>query len=146
MRKELIHVGVDATTWSNDRGFGRFTREFITAIKQSMMLKLRNSINCSNRMIDLVNDNMELIKKHSEKKEKSSHQESYSSSPKKSGINKSTQNLHKADSDSNSDAYDPCMIEISALKLNFKKKMLTLSEQEQLKEMLNETIIHENET
>ena len=32
MRKELIHVGVDATTWSNDRGFGRFTREFITAL------------------------------------------------------------------------------------------------------------------
>jgi len=27
-----IHVGVDATTWSNDRGFGRFTREFITAL------------------------------------------------------------------------------------------------------------------
>ena len=28
----LVHVGVDATTWSNDRGFGRFTREFITAL------------------------------------------------------------------------------------------------------------------
>ena len=49
------------------------TREFITAIKQSMMNKLRNSINCSNGMIDLVNDNMELIKKHSEKKEKTNH-------------------------------------------------------------------------
>lgn len=26
------HVGIDATTWSNDRGFGRFTREFVTAL------------------------------------------------------------------------------------------------------------------
>lgn len=29
---EKIHVGIDATTWSNDRGFGRFTREFIIAL------------------------------------------------------------------------------------------------------------------
>lgn len=29
---KLTHIGVDATTWSNDRGFGRFTREFITAL------------------------------------------------------------------------------------------------------------------
>lgn len=28
------HVGVDATTWPNDRGFGRFTREFVTALAQ----------------------------------------------------------------------------------------------------------------
>lgn len=27
-----IHVGVDATTWWNDRGFGRFTRELLTAL------------------------------------------------------------------------------------------------------------------
>lgn len=27
-----IHVGIDATTWSNDRGFGRFTRELVTAL------------------------------------------------------------------------------------------------------------------
>lgn len=27
-----VHVGIDATTWSNDRGFGRFTREFVTAL------------------------------------------------------------------------------------------------------------------
>ena len=27
-----IHVGVDATTWANDRGFGRFTRELVTAL------------------------------------------------------------------------------------------------------------------
>ncbi len=27
-----IHVGVDATTWWNDRGFGRFTRELMTAL------------------------------------------------------------------------------------------------------------------
>lgn len=119
------------------------TREFITAIKQSMMLKLRNSINSSNGMIDIVNDNIEIVRKHSEKKEKS-NQESHCSSPKKSAINKSTQNLHREDSDSNSDT-DPCLQEISALKLSFKKKMLTLSEQEQLKEMLNDTITHENE-
>jgi alpha-1,3-rhamnosyl/mannosyltransferase len=27
-----LHVGVDATSWANDRGFGRFTRELITAL------------------------------------------------------------------------------------------------------------------
>ena len=27
-----LHIGIDATTWSNDRGFGRFTREFVTAL------------------------------------------------------------------------------------------------------------------
>lgn len=27
-----LHVGVDATSWRNDRGFGRFTRELITAL------------------------------------------------------------------------------------------------------------------
>jgi alpha-1,3-rhamnosyl/mannosyltransferase len=27
-----IHVGVDATTWVNDRGFGRFTRELVSAL------------------------------------------------------------------------------------------------------------------
>lgn len=32
MSSSKLHVGIDATTWSNDRGFGRFTREFITAL------------------------------------------------------------------------------------------------------------------
>ena len=32
MSQRQIHVGIDATTWSNDRGFGRFTREFVTAL------------------------------------------------------------------------------------------------------------------
>ena len=27
-----LHVGVDATSWRNDRGFGRFTRELVTAL------------------------------------------------------------------------------------------------------------------
>lgn len=27
-----LHVGIDATTWSNDRGFGRFTRELLLAL------------------------------------------------------------------------------------------------------------------
>ena len=27
-----LHVGVDATTWANDRGFGRFTRELVKAL------------------------------------------------------------------------------------------------------------------
>lgn len=27
-----LHVGIDATCWSNDRGFGRFTRELVTAL------------------------------------------------------------------------------------------------------------------
>ena len=27
-----IRVGVDATTWWNDRGFGRFTRELLTEL------------------------------------------------------------------------------------------------------------------
>ncbi len=27
-----LHVGVDATSWANDRGFGRFTRELVTAL------------------------------------------------------------------------------------------------------------------
>ncbi len=28
----MIRVGIDATTWYNDRGFGRFTRELVTAL------------------------------------------------------------------------------------------------------------------
>ncbi len=32
MKTQDIHVGVDATSWINDRGFGRFTRELITAL------------------------------------------------------------------------------------------------------------------
>ena len=32
MAEPQIHVGIDATTWSNDRGFGRFTREFVSAL------------------------------------------------------------------------------------------------------------------
>ncbi|MGV6850106.1 MAG: glycosyltransferase family 4 protein [Marinibacterium sp.] len=32
MSSDTIHVGIDATTWQNDRGFGRFTREFVTAL------------------------------------------------------------------------------------------------------------------
>lgn len=27
-----LHVGIDATTWANDRGFGRFTRELVAAL------------------------------------------------------------------------------------------------------------------
>jgi alpha-1,3-rhamnosyl/mannosyltransferase len=27
-----VHVGIDATSWRNDRGFGRFTRELVTAL------------------------------------------------------------------------------------------------------------------
>jgi len=29
---ELYHVGIDATTWPNERGFGRFTRELVKAL------------------------------------------------------------------------------------------------------------------
>jgi alpha-1,3-rhamnosyl/mannosyltransferase len=32
MPPETLHVGVDATTWQNDRGFGRFTRELMVAL------------------------------------------------------------------------------------------------------------------
>ena len=32
MPEAKIHVGVDATSWTNDRGFGRFTREIMTAL------------------------------------------------------------------------------------------------------------------
>ncbi len=32
MKPKSVHVGVDATTWSNDRGFGRFTRELFKAL------------------------------------------------------------------------------------------------------------------
>ncbi|HNS88344.1 MAG TPA: hypothetical protein PKH09_15685, partial [Parvularculaceae bacterium] len=28
----MIHVGVDATCWINDRGYGRFTRSLLTAL------------------------------------------------------------------------------------------------------------------
>jgi alpha-1,3-rhamnosyl/mannosyltransferase len=28
----VLHVGIDATSWANDRGFGRFTRELVTAL------------------------------------------------------------------------------------------------------------------
>lgn len=27
-----LHIGIDATSWRNDRGFGRFTRELVTAL------------------------------------------------------------------------------------------------------------------
>jgi glycosyltransferase involved in cell wall biosynthesis len=27
-----LHIGIDATTWANDRGFGRFTRELVRAL------------------------------------------------------------------------------------------------------------------
>jgi alpha-1,3-rhamnosyl/mannosyltransferase len=27
-----LHIGIDATTWANDRGFGRFTRELVKAL------------------------------------------------------------------------------------------------------------------
>ena len=32
MQDKKLHVGIDATTWDNDRGFGRFTRELVTAL------------------------------------------------------------------------------------------------------------------
>ena len=32
MSNQQIHVGVDATSWINDRGFGRFTRELMLAL------------------------------------------------------------------------------------------------------------------
>ena len=32
MIEEPLHIGVDTTTWSNDRGFGRFTRELLKAL------------------------------------------------------------------------------------------------------------------
>lgn len=32
MQRPPLHVGIDATTWANDRGFGRFTRELVTAL------------------------------------------------------------------------------------------------------------------
>ncbi len=31
-RATPLHVGIDATSWRNDRGFGRFTRELVTAL------------------------------------------------------------------------------------------------------------------
>jgi alpha-1,3-rhamnosyl/mannosyltransferase len=34
MSQPALHVGVDATTWANDRGFGRFTRELVTALAE----------------------------------------------------------------------------------------------------------------
>jgi len=32
MPPDTLHIGVDATTWRNDRGFGRFTRELMFAL------------------------------------------------------------------------------------------------------------------
>jgi len=34
MSGRTVHVGVDATSWSNDRGFGRFTRSLVTALAE----------------------------------------------------------------------------------------------------------------
>src|SRR5688572_28199186 len=31
-RLNMIRVGIDATTWYNERGFGRFTRELVSAL------------------------------------------------------------------------------------------------------------------
>lgn len=32
MSDQIVRIGVDATTWNNDRGFGRFTRELLIAL------------------------------------------------------------------------------------------------------------------
>ena len=32
MMERTLHIGVDATSWQNNRGFGRFTRELVTAL------------------------------------------------------------------------------------------------------------------
>ena len=32
MIQSRLHLGIDATTWANDRGFGRFTRELLSAL------------------------------------------------------------------------------------------------------------------
>ena len=32
MSDQRLHIGIDATTWANDRGFGRFTREMLKAL------------------------------------------------------------------------------------------------------------------
>src|SRR5262245_33846081 len=32
MMERILHIGVDATSWQNNRGFGRFTRELLTAL------------------------------------------------------------------------------------------------------------------
>ena len=32
MSSRRLRIGIDATTWANDRGFGRFTREMVTAL------------------------------------------------------------------------------------------------------------------
>ena len=32
MVERILHIGVDATSWQNNRGFGRFTRELVTAL------------------------------------------------------------------------------------------------------------------
>ena len=32
MDKSLVHVGIDATCWANDRGFGRMTRQLVNAL------------------------------------------------------------------------------------------------------------------
>ena len=32
MTKESLHICIDATSWANDRGFGRFTREIVTEL------------------------------------------------------------------------------------------------------------------
>src|SRR5262245_56007016 len=32
MMERTLHIGVDATSWHNNRGFGRFTRELVTAL------------------------------------------------------------------------------------------------------------------
>ena len=31
-RSGAMHVGIDGTTWRNERGFGRFTRELVAAL------------------------------------------------------------------------------------------------------------------
>jgi alpha-1,3-rhamnosyl/mannosyltransferase len=31
-QQRVLEIGIDATTWANDRGFGRFTRELVTAL------------------------------------------------------------------------------------------------------------------
>jgi len=32
LARDILHVGIDATSWRNDRGFGRFTRELVTSL------------------------------------------------------------------------------------------------------------------
>ncbi len=61
MSEPALHVGIDATTWANDRGFGRFTRELVTALARRQSSGLRYTLVFDRAFDGELPDNVEVV-------------------------------------------------------------------------------------